>query len=71
MRPYTTLRARRKETTNFGFVVRKFRLLLVNRNKKDNLWENPPQASEAMSAIFKEFKHTFKDSDQWDGDFVL
>jgi hypothetical protein len=46
-----------------------FNLLPVK--EKENLWENPPEASPEMKSIFKEFKHTFNSSDKWDGKFVL
>lgn len=44
---------------------------LIPMKEKENLWENPPEASPEMKSIFKEFKHTFKSSDKWDGNFVL
>ncbi|MFB2919176.1 hypothetical protein [Aerosakkonema funiforme] len=37
----------------------------------ENLWENPPEASEEMKLTIAEFKSKHNRSEQWDGDFVL
>lgn len=71
MRQCSTLKVKKNQGINFDFALRKFRFMYISRNKENNLWDNPPKASKGMSEIFKEYKHTFKESDQWDGDFVL
>jgi hypothetical protein len=39
--------------------------------KQDNLWENPPPATEEMKLTIAEFKSKYNRSEPWDGDFVL
>lgn len=42
-----------------------------NTIKSENLWENPPPASEELKSTVEEFKDKYNRSDAWDGDFVL
>ena len=39
--------------------------------RAENLWENPPPASEEMKSTITEFKTKYNRSEPWDGDFVL
>ncbi len=38
---------------------------------KENLWENPPEATPAMKQAIQQFKDRFNSNEQWDGDFSL
>ena len=37
----------------------------------ENLWDNPPPASEELKLTVAEFKSKYNRSESWDGDFVL
>jgi hypothetical protein len=37
----------------------------------ENLWDNPPPASEELKLTVAEFKSKYDRSEPWDGDFVL
>ena len=37
----------------------------------ENLWDNPPPASEELKLTVAEFKNKYDRSEPWDGDFVL
>ncbi|WP_198525179.1 hypothetical protein [Kamptonema formosum] len=37
----------------------------------NNLWENPPPASEELKSAIEEVKSKYNRNDPWDGDFVL
>jgi len=36
-----------------------------------NLWDNPPPASEEVKLTFAEFKNKYESSDPWEENFVL
>lgn len=46
------------------------RVLRVSHDR-ENLWENPPEATLAMKQAIKPFKEKFKSNEQWDGTFSL
>jgi hypothetical protein len=39
--------------------------------RSENLWDNPPPATEEMKLTIAEFKSKYNRSEPWDGDFVL
>jgi len=41
----------------------------IATKKIENLWENPPEATEAMKKAIKTVKNTFNINEQWDGEF--
>ncbi|MCY7383654.1 MAG: hypothetical protein LH628_13935 [Microcoleus sp. CAN_BIN18] len=42
-----------------------------DRGVSENLWDNPPPASEELKLTVAEFKSKYDRSESWDGDFVL
>lgn len=38
--------------------------------ESENLWENPPPASEELKATVEEFKSQYQRNEPWDGDFA-
>ena len=66
---------RQPQLVQGGIVRREYQPSKRMVNKEDinseNLWENPPEASEEMKLTIAEFKSKHNRSEQWDGDFVL
>lgn len=59
-----------------GLVVRERPQSLPEKTKQEkvgaeNLWDNPPPASEELKSTVAEFKSKYDRSESWDGDFVL
>jgi hypothetical protein len=59
-----------------GLVVRRKSQLSKETEEKEsprseNLWDNPPPATEEMKLTIAEFKSKYNTSEPWDGDFVL
>ena len=67
---------RQPQLVQEGLIVgREYQPSKVTVDKEDinyeNLWENPPPASEEMKFAIAEFKSKHNRSEPWDGDFVL
>lgn len=59
-----------------GLVVREQPQSLQEKTEREkvcseNLWDNPPPASEELKLTVAEFKSNYDRSELWDGDFVL